>query len=106
MTPKERREFLMRIPWVTWREKAVRCESYRWSHMPLNVAFGGPLGGIHEYRCKNSAHWRFVALRRRKYQPSGTTGIYCMSHLICQLRSGREEDRLQEWRTNQKIMGV
>lgn len=54
-----------------------------------------PPTGVEPYRCRNVAHWRFVALRGRD---AGTTGNYCMTHLYSQLHdTTREDRRYREW---------
>lgn len=95
--PARRKAFLASIPWVTWKEKGVRCQEIRSGKT-------WPTGERDEHRCKAVAHWHFKALRLRgAYDHPAKTGTYCQGHLWEMLeRNHQEAARLAAYRTQWK----
>jgi hypothetical protein len=76
------RQFLVsRLPWVTRLKKTQRCDGYRWHSMSFKALRDPALK--EKYRCKNPARWRFRALARGEFRAA--SGVYCWSHLACQM---------------------
>lgn len=87
-----RTEVIKLIPWVIYlREKVIRCEGYRWSHMPLRDACDPERREKH--RCSQRGYWRFKASKRS----NAYDGVYCWQHL---LSAGLYHDMIEVNRTN------
>lgn len=105
MDLEKRKEIMRSIPWVSEikTKKPEPCEGLRYGKMPLKAYYGTPdqrAKAQEMYRCKNTAKWRFRALKQRhEYDHVSRSGKYCMKHLYAQgfYGSPKEDDRLQKW---------
>lgn len=92
---------LERLPWVRSLKKPVPCEGIKWGTVALRDIFPmGPLGrerparGIQpRSRCKKQGRWHFTAL---KSSPT-KSGNYCWHHLMQQMYSMQETERVNRW---------
>lgn len=97
-----RKAYLLSIPWIRELEKPVPCEDYRHSKISLkhihSMGDRPPEGIPESARCKNKAHYRYTASRKR--DDYGKTGNYCWPHTVSMLYA--DWHRYDEWRKDQK----
>lgn len=81
------------IPWVTYLPKGRPCTGFM-GHTSMKQVREG-----REPKCKNTAHWKFRALKRKSMYDVARDGIYCWNHLFSRgFYGGMDEDaRLQKW---------
>lgn len=104
-----RRAFLARHPRISYQVMAQTCDGYRWSRMPLKALFadmrGYDLSLRERYRCRNTAHWTFSALKPRgSYDFPAHDGVYCLSHLYSELHHPREWEHFRRWVERQLVL--
>lgn len=93
LTLAERKELIVKVPWIRKLKKTVPCEGIKWGKVALRDIYddmprGTKARGIQpSARCKRQAHWNFKALKRSY----ATSGNYCYTHLSQQIHSGYGE---------------
>jgi hypothetical protein len=96
LAPRKLAKLVARLPWVTRLEETQGCDAHRYGHMPGKALRDPVLFAT--YACKNSARWQFTALLAsdglRGPGLAATSGVYCWTHLFCQIRGyPAEEER-------------
>lgn len=99
---KERKEYLLTVPWITLVKRPKRCEDYRWSHVSLAMIYSQDderRAALREkYRCKNKGLYRLKAKKSRKaWAHNAKSGAYCWSHLMNQIWYTEEAARMEQW---------